>query len=136
MFCVATTSGAYCVADRGCLSRILIFTHPGSRIPDPKTALKDRGEKNLLSNLFFGAINLSKLNYFIFEMSKKKILVNFQKISIELFTQKIVTKFSKIWFWDPRSGIRKKPITDPGSRGQKGTGSRIRIHIHFNQRKS
>ncbi len=25
------------------------------------------------------------------------------------------------------SGIRKKPITDPGSRGQKGTGSRIRI---------
>ncbi len=26
---------------------------------------------------------------------------------------------------DPGSGIRKKPITDPGSRGQKGTGSRI-----------
>jgi hypothetical protein len=25
------------------------------------------------------------------------------------------------------SGIRKKPIPDPGSRGQKGTGSRIRI---------
>jgi hypothetical protein len=25
---------------------------------------------------------------------------------------------------DPRSGIRKKPIPDPGSRGQKGTGSR------------
>ncbi len=26
-----------------------------------------------------------------------------------------------------QSGIRKKPIPDPGSRGQKGTGSRIRI---------
>jgi hypothetical protein len=25
------------------------------------------------------------------------------------------------------SGIRKKPIPDPGFRGQKGTGSRIRI---------
>ncbi len=25
------------------------------------------------------------------------------------------------------SGIRKKPILDPGSRGQKDTGSRIRI---------
>jgi hypothetical protein len=25
------------------------------------------------------------------------------------------------------SGIWKKPIPDPGSRGQKGTGSRIRI---------
>jgi hypothetical protein len=33
-------------------SRILIFTHPGSRIPDPKTATKERGEKNLLSQLF------------------------------------------------------------------------------------
>jgi hypothetical protein len=26
---------------------------------------------------------------------------------------------------DPRLGIRKKPILDPGSRGKKGTGSRI-----------
>jgi hypothetical protein len=34
---------------------------------------------------------------------------------------------SNIWVWDPGSGIRKKPIPDPGSRGQKGTGSRIRI---------
>jgi hypothetical protein len=28
---------------------------------------------------------------------------------------------------DLGSGIRKKPIPDPGSRGQKGNGSRIRI---------
>ncbi len=47
-------------------------------------------------------------------MLKKKIWANIQRI-IELFTQKIVTKLSKIWVWDP------------GSRGQKGTGSRIRI---------
>jgi hypothetical protein len=30
-------------------SRILIFTNPGSRIPDPKTATKEGVEKNLLS---------------------------------------------------------------------------------------
>ncbi len=98
-------------------------------------------------------------------MLKKKIWVNFERI-IELFTQKFVTKLTKIWVWDlgsgtrirdpgsgtrirdpgseirdPRSGIRdpgseirdprteirEKPIPDPGSRGQKGTGSRIRI---------
>ncbi len=53
-------------------------------------------------------------NYFSFEVLKKKIWANFQRI-IELFTQKIVNKLSKIWVWDP------------GSRGQKGTGSRIRI---------
>jgi hypothetical protein len=64
-------------------------------------------------------------------MPKKKVGANFQRI-MELFTQKIVTKLSKIWVWDPRSGIRKKTysgsqIPDPGSRSQKGTGSRIRI---------
>jgi hypothetical protein len=64
-------------------------------------------------------------NYFSFLVLKKKIWANFQRI-IELFTQKIVSKFSKIWVWDPRSGVRKNPIPDPGSRGQKGTGSWIR----------
>jgi hypothetical protein len=56
---------------------------------------------------------------------KKKVWANLQRI-IELFTQKIVIKLSKYGFWiqDLRSGvIRKKPIPDHGSRGQKGTGS-------------
>jgi hypothetical protein len=85
--------------------------------------MKDRGEKKIVFVPFFGAINLIKLKYFIFEMLKKKIWANFQRI-IELFAQKIVTKLSKIWVWDPRSGIRKNlfRIPDPGSRGQKGTG--------------
>jgi hypothetical protein len=38
------------VADPGCLSRILIFTHPGSRIQ--KREQKRGGGKNLLSNVF------------------------------------------------------------------------------------
>ncbi len=54
---------------------------------------------------------------------KKKRWNNLQRV-IELFTQKNVTKLSKIFVLDPGSG--KKPISDPGSRGQKGTGSRIR----------
>jgi hypothetical protein len=52
-------------------------------------------------------------------MLKKTNLTNFQKF-LELFTQKVVTKLSKIWVRDPG-------IPDPGSRGQKTTGSRIRI---------
>ncbi len=61
-------------------------------------------------------------------MLKKKIWANFQRIT-GLFTQKIVTKLSKIWVWDPRLGIRKNlfRIRDPGSRGQKGIRTRIRI---------
>jgi hypothetical protein len=80
-----------------------------SRIPDPKTATKERGEK------FFYVIPVlysqfhKNNNYFSFEVLKKKIWANFLKI-IELFTQKIVTKLSKIWVWDPGFGIR-----DPGS---------------------
>ncbi len=50
-------------------------------------------------------------------MLKKKIWANFQRI-IELFTQKIVTKLSKIWVWDPRAEIRDPEKTYSGSRIQ------------------
>ena len=98
-------------------SRILIFTHPGSRIPDPKTVTKERGEKKFVIILCFVVTNFTKLNIVIFEMVKKKILASFQRI-VEVFTQKIFNMLSNIWIWDPGSGI-----LDPGSRGQKGTGS-------------
>jgi hypothetical protein len=43
-------------------SRILIFTHPGSRIPDPKTATKERGEKKFVVITFYVATNFTKLH--------------------------------------------------------------------------
>jgi hypothetical protein len=49
------------VADPGCLSRILIFTHPGSRISDPKTATKERVEKKFVVITFNVATNFTKL---------------------------------------------------------------------------
>ncbi len=63
---------------------------------------------------------------------KKKNWANLWRI-IELSTQKIVIKFSKYGFGirDPRFGIRKKPIPFSGSRGQKGTGSRIRNIVPY-----
>ena len=48
-------------------------------------------------------------------MLKKKIWTNFQRI-IELFTQKIVTKLSKIWVWDPGSRKNLFRIPNPGSK--------------------
>jgi hypothetical protein len=56
-------------------------------------------------------------------MFKKKIWSSFQRIK-ELFTQKIVTKLSKLWVWDPGSGKNLFRVADLGSRGKKGTGSR------------
>jgi hypothetical protein len=56
-----------------------------SRIPDPKIAMKDRGEKKIsCQTFFFGAINFTKFNFFIFKMSKKKFWPIFK--IMELFT--------------------------------------------------
>jgi hypothetical protein len=44
---------------------------------------------------------------------KIKIWANFLRI-IELFTQKIVTKLSKVWVWDPGSEKNLFRIPDPG----------------------
>jgi hypothetical protein len=98
-------------------SRILIFTHPGSRISDPrswildpKTATKERGEKKLVVIPFHVATNFTKLEIILaLKCWRKKFVPNFPRI-IELFTKKIVKKLLKIWSWDPGSGIR-----DPGS---------------------
>ncbi len=118
------TEATCSVADPGCLSRILIFTHPGSRIQKQQ---QKRGVKKNLCHTFLSSHKFHKIvHYFSFEVLKKTIWAKFQRI-IELFAQKIVTKLSKVWVWDLGSGIRKKPIPDPRSRGQKGTGSRIRI---------
>ncbi len=123
------------VADPGCISRIPDPDFYPSRIPDldfpdPKTATKDRGEKKFCQTIFCSHKFHKTEYYFIFDMLKKKIWPKFPRI-IEVFTQKIVTKPSKIWVWDLGSGIRDPGsgknlfrIPDPGSKGQKGTGSR------------
>jgi hypothetical protein len=91
----------------------LSIPDPGSRIPDTKTGTKERGEKNFLSYLFCSHKNRKIENYIKFELEKKIILTNLQRI-IELSTQKIVIKLSKIWVWDPRSGKSLFRIPDPG----------------------
>ncbi len=106
-------------------SRILIFTHPGSRIADPgsKNGNKREGWKKIFCLTFLCSHKFHKIeNYFSFEVLKKKILANFQRI-IELFTQKIVTKLSKIWVWYPGSGKNLFRIPDPGVKKAPDPGS-------------
>jgi hypothetical protein len=104
------------VADPGCLSRIPDPDFYPSRIPDLGSRIQKqqqkRGVKKFYVIPFYVATNFKKL-YFTFEVLKKKICSNFQRI-IELFTQKIVTKFSKVWVWDPGSG--KNLFRIPGSK--------------------
>ncbi len=121
------------VADPGCLSRIpdpdfypSRIPDLGSRIPDPKTATKERWKK-ISCHTFLCSHKFHKIvNYFSFEVPKKKIWANFQRF-LELFTKKIVKKLWKIWSWDPGSEIRDPEKTYSGSRiqGSKSTRSRI-----------
>jgi hypothetical protein len=98
----------------------------GSRIPDPKTATKDKGEKCFFQNIFCSHKFHKTKYYFIFDMLNKKIWPNFPRI-MEVFTQKLSPSPQKYGFGirDPRSGIRKKPIPDPGSRIQGSKRHRI-----------
>jgi hypothetical protein len=110
------------VTDPRCLSgsRILIFTHPGS-----KNSNKREAWEKICCHTFFVAINFNKIeNYFTFELMKKNMWSNFQG-TIELFNQKIVTKPSKIWVWDPGSEIWDPEKTYSGSRIQRSKMHRI-----------
>jgi hypothetical protein len=103
----------------------------GSRIPDPKTATKERGEK-ISCHTFLCSHKFNKIViYFSFEVLKKKIWANFQRI-IELFTKKNWQKALKNMVLgsgirDPGSVKNLFRIPDSGSRGQKapdpGSGS-------------
>ena len=57
-------------------------------------------------------------------MLKKKILANFSKNYWSFYPKSFHYALKNMGLG---SGILEKPIPDPGSRGQKGTGSRIRI---------
>jgi hypothetical protein len=108
------------VAGPGCLSRILIFIHPGSNKLTTATKEKDGG--NLLSYLFCSHQYQKIVNYFSFEQ-----LQNFfgpmHKGLYYFLPKELLQKNSKIRVWDPGTGIRDPDKTYPGCRGQKGTGS-------------
>jgi hypothetical protein len=102
------------VADPGCLSRIPDPDFYPSRIPDPKTASKER-IKQICCHTFFCRHKFHKIKiFFIFQMPKKKIWANFQRI-IEIFTQKFDTKLSKIWVWIQESKRHRIPDSGSGS---------------------
>jgi hypothetical protein len=126
------------VADPACLSRIPDPDFYPSRIPDPGSRIQKQQQKREVKKIschtFLCSHKFHKIvNYFSFEVLKKKIWTKFSK-NYRTFYQKNCQKALKNMVLgsgirDPRSGIRKKPIPDPGFRGQKAPdpGSRIRI---------
>jgi hypothetical protein len=124
------------VADPGCLSRIRDpdfypsrILDPGSLIPDPKTATKDRGEKKFFCETIFCSHKFHKTQYnFIFDMLRKKFGPIFQEL-LKFLPKPLSPSPHNYGFGirDPRSGIRdpEKTIPDSGSRIQGSKRHRI-----------
>jgi hypothetical protein len=70
-----------------------------SRIPDPKTATKERGVKKFVVH-FSVVTNITKLKIILFFNWQENFICN----------QNVVIRLSKIYVWDPGTGFR-----DPGS---------------------
>ncbi len=107
-------------------SRILIFTHPGSRIPDLRSRISDPGSKNsnkregwkkICCHTFFCSHKFHKIeNYLIFEMLKKEFGPFFKEF-YNFLLKKLSLCSQKYGF-----GIR-----DPRVKKAPDSGSRIRI---------
>ncbi len=97
-----------------CCGSGMFIPDPGSwflPIPAPgsKKSYKREGWKSFCHITFFCSHKFHKKKI---ELLKKKIWAKFQRI-VELFTQKVFTELSKIWVWDPSSGIRKNLFRIP-----------------------
>jgi hypothetical protein len=112
------------VADPGCLSRILIFTHPGSWIQ--KQQQKRGVKKNLLSYVtIFCRHKFHKIeNYFSFEMLKKKNLGQFSKNYRTFYPKNCQQDLKNMGLG---SEIQDPEKTNPGSQIQGSKRHRIRI---------
>jgi hypothetical protein len=109
--CTRSTS----VADPRCLSRIPDPDFYPSRIPD--TGSKNSNKREV-KKIFVAQISQNcKLFYFYAE---EKNLFLFSKNNITFYPKYCHLALKNMGLG---SGIRKKPIPDPGSRGRKGTGS-------------
>jgi hypothetical protein len=62
---------------RQCCGSGMIIPDPGSRIPDPKTAIKGRSEKKFVVIPFFVAINFTNCKLFYFWNAEEKNLGQF-----------------------------------------------------------
>ncbi len=141
-----TWEGAYlkerCVQ---CGGSGMFIPDPGSwflPIPDPgfKNSNK-RGEKKFVLLFLKSQISQNWILCYLWN-AKEKNLAQFSKNCLSFYPKNFQYGLKNMGLGsgirdpgseirDPRSGIRdpgseKKPIPDPGSRGQKGTGSRIR----------
>ncbi len=105
----------------------MFIPDPGSRIPDPKTATKERGEKKICCHTFFCSHKFHNIaNYFIFLMLKKKIWQILKKL--KNFLPKKLSQSSQkygLGIRDRGSEIRDPEKTYSGSRIQGSKRHRI-----------
>jgi hypothetical protein len=103
-----------------CCGPGIYIPDPGSRIPDPKTATKERGEKNVVVITFSLASNVTKLNIIlVLKCWRKKFGPIFQEL-LNFFPKKLSLSSQKYGL-----GIRDPEKTYSGSRIQGSKRHRI-----------
>jgi hypothetical protein len=89
-------------------SRILIYTHPESRILDPKTATKERVENKFIVIPFFVATNFTKFKIFL----PQKLSISFQKYGFGIRDPRLGSR--KTYSGSRIQGSKRHRIPDPG----------------------
>ncbi len=123
-------------------SRILIFTHPGSRISNPGSRIQKqqqkRGVKKIVVITFYVATNFTKLKIILVLKCWRKKFVQIFKESYNFLRKKLSLSSQKYGFGirdlgnrDQGSGKNLFRIPDPGVKKapDPGSGSRIRIRL-------
>ncbi len=113
-----------------CCGSGMFIPDPGSwflPIPDPgsKNSNKRQGWKNNFVKPFFVATNFTKLHIILFLICWRKKFGPISQELLKFLPQKLSPSPQKYGFGirDPRSGIRKKPIPDPGVKNAPDPGS-------------
>ncbi len=105
----------------------MIIPDPGPLffpISDPRSLISDPGSIKICYHTFFCSPKFHKIQYVIFEMVKKKIWANFQRI-VEVFTQNfsICSQIYGFGIRDLVSGKNLSRIPDPGVKKAPDPGS-------------
>ena len=109
------------------------FTYPGFQIPDLGSRIQKQQQKTGVKKIFcqtiFLATNFTKLNIILFLICWRNNLTQFSKNYWSFYPKNCHQALKNMGLWSgtryPGSGKNLFRIPDPGSRGQKGTGSRI-----------
>ncbi len=106
--------------------------HPIPDLGSRNQQLQEKRRGKLGCLIFFVATNFTKLEFFFEQV---QIKLNKLTKNRSIFAQEILTRLSKIWVWDSRSGIQEKNLSwipVPGVKKAPDPGSATKFILALN----